>query len=108
MNKKISLKHLYEAASRMKWYQFQQWVAKELFDRPGTEDTSALTDGLYLSALGIPKTTAKQAYELGFDAGWNGTNSINSHFSIFSSPTNTAEWERGRLSAVKQKETTPF
>jgi hypothetical protein len=50
MNKKIGLKELHLMASRMKWWDFENWVAKELFNQPETADTSALTDGLFLQA----------------------------------------------------------
>ena len=49
--KTINLKELYTMASMMKWYDFENWVAKEMFDLPETVDTSKLTDNLYLVEL---------------------------------------------------------
>ncbi len=34
-------------------------------------------------------------YAYGYDAGRNGANTENCHFTIFSSPERTKEWERG-------------
>jgi len=44
-----------------------------------------------------------QAYELGKDCANNGPNDKNCHFSIFSSPENTREWERGKREAALSK-----
>jgi hypothetical protein len=38
-------------------------------------------------------------YAAGFDAGKNGPNEDNSHYSWFSAPEATAEWERGKRAA---------
>ena len=35
-------------------------------------------------------------YEAGYDCGSNGANTVNCHFSIFSLPEDTKEWERGK------------
>jgi hypothetical protein len=48
MKRKIGLKELHRMASQMKYYDFENWVAKELFDQPSTVDTSELTDKLFL------------------------------------------------------------
>ena len=39
---------------------------------------------------------ASDPYEMGYDAGLHGPNLVNSHFSIFSTPEATREWERGK------------
>ena len=45
----------------------------------------------------IPKRiTPEEAYLGGLDCGQHGANEHNCHFSIFSSPENTVEWERGK------------
>jgi len=49
MKRKIGLKELYQMASQMKWYQFESWIAKELYDIPHTVDVSGLIKDLYLS-----------------------------------------------------------
>ena len=46
-----------------------------------------------------PKVTPEQAYEYGLDCGRHGADALNCHFSIFASPENTAEWERGNNDA---------
>lgn len=52
----------------------------------------------------MPKTKPKtelqlkketEAYRRGYDAGMNGANTHNCHFSIFAKSENTKEWERG-------------
>ena len=48
MKRKIKLKELHTAARQMKYYQFQEWIAKELYDIPETIDSKKLTDKLYL------------------------------------------------------------
>ena len=40
--------------------------------------------------------TLEYAYCMGYDAGINGPNMQNTHFSIFSKPEFTKEWERGK------------
>lgn len=42
------------------------------------------------------------AYDAGYDCGKNGANTHNCHFSFFSSPSLTKEWERGKSDAEKQ------
>lgn len=49
--------------------------------------------------LANTKVSSKRAYEHGKDCGLNGANQTNCHFSIFSSKTNTATWERGKREA---------
>ncbi len=46
----------------------------------------------------------KSPYWNGYDAGLNGSNEINSHFSIFSTPENTKEWERGKIEGESLKQ----
>jgi len=46
-------------------------------------------------------------YQAGYDSAINGSNITNCHFSIFSSPEKTAEWERGRRDAEATKMLTP-
>lgn len=48
MKRKIGIKELHSMARQMKYYDFENWVAKELFDQPETVDTSKLTDKLFL------------------------------------------------------------
>lgn len=43
--------------------------------------------------------TTEQAYHLGYDCGKNGSNTTNSHFSIFSNPEFTKWWENGKRDA---------
>ncbi len=38
----------------------------------------------------------KTAYNFGFDCGYNGATKANCHFTIFTSPELTKEWERGK------------
>lgn len=40
------------------------------------------------------------SYDAGRDCGLNGANMRNCHFAWFISPQNTAEWERGKSSAL--------
>jgi len=42
-----------------------------------------------------PKRSKEYAYKMGLDCAKNGANTINCHFSIFSSPENTKAWEKG-------------
>lgn len=39
---------------------------------------------------------ATAAYNAGYDCGQNGPNTVNCHFSLFSTPENTMAWERGK------------
>jgi hypothetical protein len=48
MKRKIGIKELHNMASQMKYYDFENWLAKELFDQPETANTSELTDKLFL------------------------------------------------------------
>ena len=45
-----------------------------------------------------------RAYELGLDCGQNGSNENNCHFTIFSDPENTKEWERGKRDGERLKQ----
>ena len=45
--------------------------------------------------------TKEYAYKMGLDRAKNGSNLTNCHFSIFSSPENTKEWERGESDGKK-------
>lgn len=45
----------------------------------------------------------QHARELGYDCGKNGPNTRNCHFAIFSTPENTAAWERGMREAESEK-----
>lgn len=47
--------------------------------------------------------TTKSPYERGFDAGVNGPNERNCHFSIFRTPENTKAWERGKAAGDAAK-----
>ncbi len=38
-------------------------------------------------------------YLAGYDSGIHGANEINCHFSLFSTPEKTKEWEKGRKDA---------
>ena len=42
-----------------------------------------------------PERSEDYAYKMGFDSSINGANTINCHFSIFSSPENMEAWEDG-------------
>lgn len=44
-----------------------------------------------------------QEYQQGYDCGLNGPNAINSHFSLFSTPEKTSDWERGKKDGEKAK-----
>lgn len=44
-------------------------------------------------------------YDAGYDAGLNGPNERNCHFSLFDTPEHTKEWERGK--AAGDSERTP-
>ena len=48
MKRKIGIKELHSMASQMKYYDFENWIAKELFGQPKTVDTIELTDKLFL------------------------------------------------------------
>jgi hypothetical protein len=39
--------------------------------------------------------TEQEAESAGFDAGYNGSNTTNCHFSLFATPAMTKAWERG-------------
>lgn len=43
------------------------------------------------------------AYKAGYDAGMNGPNTTNCHFSIFTTDRNTKEWERGKAAADAER-----
>lgn len=45
-----------------------------------------------------------RAYNAGFDCGFNGSNERNCHFTYFSDPSKTKEWERGKADAERQRE----
>lgn len=45
-------------------------------------------------------TTKEEAYHAGFDAGGNGSNTDNCHFSYFATPELCKEWERGNHEAL--------
>lgn len=42
-------------------------------------------------------------FKNGYDAGLNGANTTNSHFSNFSTPDQTKDWEAGQLAGLKFK-----
>lgn len=42
-------------------------------------------------------------YKMGFDCGKKGANTKNCHFSIFSTPEKTKEWERGKADSEKKR-----
>ena len=42
-------------------------------------------------------------YQNGYDSVIDGPNKVNSHFSNFSTPESTKEWERGRDDAKKRQ-----
>lgn len=47
------------------------------------------------------KTEMKQIYDAGFDAGRNGSNATNTHFSYFSTKEKMEEWSRGKADGEK-------
>ena len=49
MKRKIGLKELHGIASVMKWYDFKNYISKELYDLPATVNSSELTDKLFLT-----------------------------------------------------------
>ncbi len=52
----------------------------------------------------VPQKSNKDyAYRMGYDCGLNGSNLTNCAFTIFSSPENTKEWERGKKDGEKAK-----
>ena len=48
----------------------------------------------YLNAQ--DRVDLEYAESMGYDAGLNGANTVNSHFAIFSEPEFTKAWERGK------------
>lgn len=44
------------------------------------------------------------AYRMGYDAGMNGANETNCHFSIFATPERTKQWERGNADGSRARE----
>ena len=61
MNKSINLKVLHNAARQMKWYDFENWVANELFDIPASINSSELTNNLGLCDI-RPKCSYEASY----------------------------------------------
>jgi len=51
MKKTIGLKELHIMAHQMKWYEFENWIVKELYDQPPTVDTTELIDKLFLTGI---------------------------------------------------------
>ncbi len=51
----------------------------------------------------MPTTNEKVCFTMGYDCGLNGADTKNCHFSLFSSPANTAAWEAGKAQAEKDK-----
>ncbi len=53
-----------------------------------------------------PQEAAKEkksaAYLWGYDCGKFGANKTNCHYTIFSTPENTKEWEQGKADAEKE------
>lgn len=49
------------------------------------------------------KTSQQKAYDFGVDCGLNGPNETNAHFSIFSDPEHTKQWELGKTYGEKLK-----
>ena len=52
-----------------------------------------------IARLTPPKRDIEYAYKMGYDCGKNGATETNCHFAIFSSPENTAAWDRGERDA---------
>ena len=48
MKRKIGIKELHLMATQMKYYDFENYLAKELYDQPDTINTTELTNKLYL------------------------------------------------------------
>lgn len=67
---------------------------------------STPVDGSQPRALegGSESGALQAAYAAGRDAGINGPNTTNCHFSIFSAPEKTAAWERGKASVLPVSE----
>ena len=61
------------------------------------QDIKTLTDGALI-------VTPKDAWLAGYDCEKNGANTQNCHFSFFSKPELTKEWEKGKKSAKREKE----
>ena len=59
-----------------------------------TADAVGLSE--LLARLMPPNISTEYAYKMGVDCAINGANTTNCNFSIFSSPENTAAWERGK------------
>ena len=59
-----------------------------------------------IASLITERTTAteKLAEQAGYDAGVNGSNTVNSHFKWFMAPHLTKAWERGKKRADAAKE----
>lgn len=49
-----------------------------------------------LKSLTFAKPSLSDAYNAGFDAGVNGVNDINTHFSFFGSPELSKQWNMGK------------
>lgn len=52
----------------------------------------------------LPTSNEKICFAMGYDAAMNGADEKNCHFSLFSSPTNTAAWEAGNRWGIKDRE----
>jgi hypothetical protein len=50
------------------------------------------------------KVTEEYAEKMGYDAGLNGPNTTNAHFTLFSRPEFTRAWERGSKRGTKARE----
>jgi len=49
------------------------------------------------------KTIRSKEYRNGYDAGLNGPNEENCHFSNFATPEQTRDWEQGQAAGKKEK-----
>ena len=51
----------------------------------------------------LSKDDKNYCFRMGYDAEVNGASEMNCHFSIFSNPEKTKEWENGKAQAVNDK-----
>lgn len=57
----------------------------------------------FVSLMQLASRPSMTPYDAGYDCGLNGSNTVNCHFGIFSTPEQTREWERGKADGEKAK-----
>ena len=71
-------------------------MSKKQKSKNEEQTTDAVGLSELLARLMPPKISTEYAYKMGVDCAINGANTTNCNFPIFSSPENTAAWERGK------------